>query len=292
MPAERIVTLLPSATEIVCELGLKDKLVGVTHECDYPAGVEALPHVTSSAIAPGLSSGDIDQAVRSHLTEQTALYSIDESLLTSLAPDLIVTQALCEVCAVSENDVLAVMQRLPASTKLVNLEPMTLGEVFDTVLLVGECSGYPERASRYVSDLKARVSTICEKTSQIPPANRPTVGFLEWLDPLFNAGHWTPEIIEMAGGVDAFGNKHQPSTTMADDKLFESDPDVLIVALCGFDEARARADLEAFSARVPWHDLKAVKQDRVHILDGNALFSRPGPRLVDSLEILTNLLHP
>lgn len=292
MPAERIVTLLPSATEIVCELGLQDKLVGVTHECDYPAGVEALPHVTRSAIAPGLSSGEIDQAVRSHLTEQTALYSIDEPLLTSLAPDLIVTQALCEVCAVSENDVLAVMQRLPASTRLVNLEPMTLGEVFDTVLLVGESAGYPDRATRYVTDLKARVSAVCEKTSRIPAADRPTVGFLEWLDPLFNAGHWTPEIIEMAGGVDAFGNKHQPSATMADDKLFESDPDVLIVALCGFDEARAHADLEAFSERVPWQDLKAVQAGRVHILDGNALFSRPGPRLVDSLEILTNLLHP
>lgn len=290
--AKKIVTLLPSATEIVCELGLQKNLVGVTHECDYPPGIEALPHVTSSAIDHHATSADIDSQVREHLNTSSALYSLDAKLLQTLAPDLLVTQALCEVCAVSEDEVLAVLQSLPGTPLLINLEPMTLTEVFDTITLVGESAGCLEVAAEYRAKLEQRVTRIRTITDALTEAQKPTVGFLEWIDPLFNAGHWTPEIIEYAGGIDSFGNKHQPSTTMSDEALLEADPDVLIVALCGFDESRATSDLENLKARINYEQLRAVKNNRVHILDGNAYFSRPGPRLVESLEVLAAILHP
>jgi len=289
---ERIVTLLPSATEIVCELGLRDKLVGVTHECDYPAGIEALPHVTSSRIDHHASSNDIDRQVREHLTTNDALYSIDAPLLAALKPDLLVTQALCEVCAVSEHEVQSVLKQIPGNPTLINLEPMTLNEVFETISLVGRSAGCEDRAAEYRSALETRVRRVRDITDQIIPEARPTVGFLEWIDPLFNAGHWTPEIIEYAGGIDSFGNKHQPSQTLSDQTLIDADPDVLIVALCGFDELRSASDLDHLKARIDYDGLNAVKNNRVHILDGNGYFSRPGPRLVESLEVLAALLHP
>ena len=214
MPARRIVTLLPSATEIVCELGLRDRIVGVTHECDYPPGIEQLPHVTSSIIDHHAPSQEIDTAVREHLESSSALYTLNEPLLQELAPDLIVTQALCEVCAVSEAEVLSVIGRLPGSVELVNLEPMTLTEVFDTISLVGRVADCEKLALNYRQSLEHRVQKVRDMTDGIETENKPTVGFLEWIDPLFNAGHWTPEIIEYAGGIDSFGNKHQPSQTI------------------------------------------------------------------------------
>ena len=292
MSAQRIVTLLPSATEIVCELGLRDKIVGVTHECDYPPGIDQLPHVTSSIIDHNAPSQEIDSIVRDHLASNKALYTLNEHLLMKLAPDLIVTQALCEVCAVSEDEVLSVIGRLPGSPGLVNLEPMTLNEVFDTISLVGRVAGCEAAALTYRQSLESRVHKVRSMTDKIEPRNKPTVGFLEWIDPLFNAGHWTPEIIEYAGGIDSFGNKHQPSQTISDDALVKADPDVLIVALCGFDAERATSDLKSLKARIDFGSLTAAKKGQVYVLDGNAYFSRPGPRLVDSLEILAKLLHP
>ena len=288
--AERIVTLLPSATEMVCELGLRDRLVGVTHECDFPRGVEKLPHVTRSIIDPHAPSIEIDQAVRDHLQSSSALYTLNEPLLLELAPDLIVTQALCDVCAVSENEVQQVMSRLPGNPGLINLEPMTLTEVFETIDLVGKAADVEDTARRYRSSLERRVENVRQITRGI--TDRPTVGFLEWIDPLFNGGHWTPEIIDYAGGIDSFGNLHEPSTTVPDELLLEKDPDVLIVALCGFDESRAASDLERLKARIDFASLTAARTNRVYIMDGNSYFSRPGPRLVDSLEALAALLHP
>ena len=290
-PPERIVTLLPSATEIVCELGLRDKLVGVTHECDYPGGVGELPHVTCSAIDHHTPSGEIDAAVRQHLGNHSALYSLDEQLLVELKPDLIVTQALCEVCAVSEDEVLAVIDRLPGNPRLINLEPMTLYEVLDTIQLVGEVTA-SQIVDDYLKSLNSRINRGRGLTAEIPDSEKPSVGFLEWIDPPFNAGHWTPEIIEYAGGIDSFGNKHQPSQTIDYRQIEAADPDVLIIALCGFDENRARIDLEILKKRLNFSELTAVRNDAVHIIDGNSYFSRPGPRLVDSLEILFNLFHP
>ena len=288
----RIVTLLPSATEIVCELGLRDQLVGVTHECDYPLGVEKLPHVTSSAINHHAPSGEIDQAVRQHLDDNSALYHLDEALLQALKPDLIVTQALCDVCAVSETEVLAMLDRLPGNPALINLEPMTLGEVFDTISLVGRAANCVATAEKYRKDLQRRVDRIRSATDVLRLDEKPTVGFLEWIDPPFNAGHWTPELIEYAGGIDSFGNKHQPSETMSYQVLMENDPDFLIIALCGFSRERASQDLPILQAVPGYQALRAVQNNQVHVLDGNAYFSRPGPRLVDSLEVLFKILHP
>ncbi len=287
-----IVTLLPSATEIVCALGLADQIVGVTHECDYPAGVEQRPHVTRSTISPDASSGEIDAAVRSTLASNQVLYELDESRLRELAPDIIVSQSLCDVCAVSDQAVQRVIQRLPKTPMLLNLTPMTLGEVFDTILQVGAATGEKQRAADHLESLIQRVDRIRVITDRLPHEDKPTVGFIEWTDPLFNGGHWTPELIEIAGGIDSFGNKHAPSESISDERLLESDPEVLIVAPCGFDEHRAQGDLEALKQRVDFNQLKAYRNGRVHILDGNSTFSRPGPRLVDSLEILFKLLHP
>lgn len=292
MSSRRIVTLLPSATEIVCALGLEDQLVGVTHECDYPEAVKTLPHVTRSVIQQSMSSAEIDGAVREHLETHQALYSLDVPLLNKLAPDLVVTQALCDVCAVSEHEVLGALSQLDKPAGLINLEPMTLGEVFDTISLLGEQVGISEQAAKYRNSLEQRVNRVREVTAQLGQADKPTVGFIEWADPLFNGGHWTPELIEYAGGLDSFGNKHEASTTIADERLLEADPDVLIVALCGFDEARAKQELVELKDRIDFTQLKAEQQGRVHVLDGNSYFSRPGPRLVDALEILLKLLHP
>ena len=200
MVADRIVTLLPSATEIVCGLGLRERLVGVTHECDYPTNVHNLPRVTRSAININASSRDIDTGVREHLQTSNALYTIDVPLLVSLRPDLLVTQALCDVCAVSESDVLDALSGLPGEPELINLEPMTLAEVFDTIRLVGSAAGCSELAKTYVRSLSERVDEVRQAAAEI--RQKPRVGFLEWVDPLFNGGHWTPELIEYAGGID------------------------------------------------------------------------------------------
>ena len=290
LPVDRIVTLLPSATEIVCGLGLRDRLVGVTHECDYPASVQELPGVTRSSIDVDLSSSEIDSAVRKHLQTKSALYSIDKALLVSLRPELLITQALCNVCAVSETDVLEVVSELPGEPTLINLEPNTLREVFDTINLVGRAVGCVARAKSYVTSLDERVNKVREAARLI--STKPRVGFLEWLDPPFNGGHWTPELIEYAGGVDCFGNKHEPSQTIDHKTILAADPDVLIISLCGFDEIRARQELEAVKHQFDYTSLSAVRNDRVHVVDGNSYFSRPGPRLVDALELLFNLLHP
>ena len=283
-------TLLPSATEIVCGLGLRERLVGVTHECDYPTNVHNLPRVTRSAIDINASSQDIDAAVREHLQTNKALYTIDVPLLASLRPDLLVTQALCDVCAVSESDVLEALSELPGEPELINLEPMTLAEVFETIILVGSAAGCSEIAKIYVRSLSGRVDEVRQAAAEI--RQKPRVGFLEWVDPLFNGGHWTPELIEYAGGIDCFGNKHQPSRRIDHATISDADPDVLILALCGFDETRARQELEVFKQQLDFRALRAAKSGSVYVLDGNSYFSRPGPRLVDALELLFKLLHP
>ena len=290
MAADRIVTLLPSATEIVCGLGLRERLVGVTHECDYPTNVHNLPRVTRSAIDINASSQDIDAAVREHLQTNKALYTIDVPLLASLRPDLLVTQALCDVCAVSESDVLEALSELPGEPELINLEPMTLAEVFETIILVGSAAGCSEIAKIYVRSLSGRVDEVRQAAAEI--RQKPRVGFLEWVDPPFNGGHWTPELIEYAGGIDCFGSKHQPSRRIDHATISDADPDVLILAPCGFDETRARQELEVFKQQLDFRALRAAKSGRVYVLDGNSYFSRPGPRLVDALELLFKLLHP
>lgn len=288
----RIVSLLPSATEIVCALGLGKDLVGVTHECDYPPAVKELPKVTRTHIPHDASSREIDALVREQLQTQQALYSLDMPTLERLRPDLLITQALCDVCAVAEAEVSAAACSLPSHPRVLNLEPMSLEDVFGTLLLVGEATGCEERAREVVEGLQARVAAVRERSAAIPGDERPRVAFLEWLDPLFNGGHWNPALIDLAGGTDVLGNADQPSRTVAWEELVRAQPDVVFIACCGFTAERALQDLPALRRQPGWEAVPAVRAGRVHVTDGNAYFSRPGPRLVDGLEILAHALHP
>ena len=288
----RIVSLLPSATEIVCSIGLRPNLVGVSHECDYPASVQDLPVVTQSLIDGSLPSADIDALVRERLQTEKALYSLKFDVLENLRPDLIVTQALCDVCAVSGAEVESASFKLPGQPKVVNLEPSSLEEVFETVELVGSATGHQEPARKTVSALRQRVAHIQEQSEKILVENRPRVAVLEWLHPLFNAGHWTPQLVDFAGGIDCLGNPFEPSVKIELHQLEESDPDVILVALCGFDTERSMQDVVQMRSKPEWSALRAVRNNNVFVTDGNSYFSRSGPRLVDSLEILAHLLHP
>ena len=288
----RIVSLLPSATEIIAEIGLADQLVGVSHECDYPEQVSKLPAVTRTIIDSSLSCAEIDRKVREQLQTDKALYHLNIELLEQLKPDLIVTQALCDVCAVAADEVEAAACALPGNPEVLNMEPMSLSEVFATMAMVGTATQTTVMAEKRIAALKARVDTVRARSRQVVERDRPRVAFLEWVDPLFNAGHWTPELVEMAGGSDCLGARHQPSHTVTAEQLMASDPDVLFVAQCGFKEPRTEQDLPLLAELPGWSELKCVQNHRLYYTDGNAYFSRPGPRLVDSLELMANTLHP
>ena len=288
----KIVSLLPSATEIICSLGLREHLVGVTHECDYPESVKGLPVVTQTLIPKGLSSGEIDAVVRSQLQTSNALYSLNMDVLEELQPDFIITQALCDVCAVAVDEVEAAACSLPGNPTVINLEPMSLADLYDTIVLVGEKTGYQQQSQHTVDQLKQRAATVVARSQNIPKADKPRVAFLEWIDPPFNAGHWTPEIIEMAGGIDCLGNKHAPSETTSWKKIAEVKPDLLFIALCGFNLERTQQDLALLADNPYWQQLPCVHTGELYMTDGNFYFSRPGPRLIDSLEIMAHTLHP
>ncbi len=285
----RVVSLLPSATEIVCALGLGENLVGVTHECDFPPFVADLPRVTHTLIPHDAPSREIDALVRERLKTQRALYTLDMPTLERLAPDLIVTQALCDVCAVAEAEVTAAACSLPGRPKVINLEPMSLGEVLDTLVAVGAAAGVPDRAEAVVSDLRRRIDTVAARSTSV---TRPRVVLLEWLDPPFSCGHWSPELVRLAGGDEVLGRARHPSRTLKWEEVVVAQPDVLVIACCGFSRERTLDDLPGLASRPGWAELPAVRSGRVFITDGNAYFSRPGPRLVDSLEILAHVLHP
>lgn len=288
----KIVTLLPSATEIVCALGLRDALAGVSHECDWPPSVVGLPVLTRSRIPPGLPSVEIDRIVTAQLQEEVALYSLEIERLREIAPDLIVTQALCDVCAVSGNEVARAIGSLPGEPQVVNLEPTCLGDVLQTLRDVASAAGCAARGESAAGALQARIDAVAARSAGIPPAARPRVAALDWLDPLFSGGHWTPEIIALAGGEPCFGPAGEPSRRVDWEAFVAARPDVVLIALCGFDEARTLEDARGFLEDPRWRAFAAGSAPRVLQLDGNAYFSRPGPRLVDSLEILAHALHP
>jgi iron complex transport system substrate-binding protein len=286
----RIVSLLPSATEIVCALGLESSLVGVTHECDFPATVAALPKVTRTLIPHDAASADIDALVRERLKTQQALYTLDLPTLRALAPDLIVTQALCDVCAVADAEVREAACALPGPPHVVNLEPICLEDVFACLGMVAEAAGVAARGRDVVAALRARVAVVVARAARVQPS--PTVGLLEWIDPPFSSGHWTPELIALAGGRPVLGTAAQRSRSIAWDDVRTADPGVLLIACCGFDVARTRRDLPILHRQPGFDALTAVRTGRVYVTDGNAYFSRPGPRLVDSLEILAHAIAP
>jgi iron complex transport system substrate-binding protein len=287
----RIVSLLPSATEILFALGLVDEVVAVTHECDFPPAARAKPHITRSLLAPELSSGEIDAAVSSQLSSDAhSLYTIDREQLARLDPDLIVTQALCEVCAVDYDAVLDAVKALPRRPALLNLEPTTLRDMLDDIVRVGEATGRQDAAARLVAQLGERIERVKATVARV--AARPRVGFLEWIDPPFNGGHWNPELVELAGGEDGLGRKGEDAVRIAWERVRLYAPEVLVISCCGFTAERARQDLPLLEAQPGYAELPAVKNGRVHVVDGNAYFSRPGPRLVDSLELLARFVHP
>jgi iron complex transport system substrate-binding protein len=286
----RIVSLLPSATEIVCALGLESALVGVTHECDAPGAVAHLPKVTRTLIPHDAASAEIDALVRERLKSQAALYTLDLPTLEALRPDLIVTQALCDVCAVAEAEVSAAACTLPGNPRVVNLEPTCLDDVFACLGLVADAAGVPERGREAIAALRARVAGVAARAAAMTA--RPTVGVLEWIDPPFSSGHWTPELIALAGGRAVLGTAGTRSHTLTWDAVREADPEVLLIACCGFDVARTRRDLPILEAQPGFGDLRSVRAGRLFVTDGNAYFSRPGPRLVDSLEILAHAIAP
>lgn len=286
----RIVSLLPSSTEIICALGLTDQLAGVTHECDFPAFVQGLPKVTRTLIPAEASSAEIDQLVRERLRSDRALYTLDMPTLEALRPDLIVTQALCDVCAVAEDEVRAAACLLPGGPQVINLEPETLSEVFDAIRLVAEAAGVERMGAELIRRLQARTRAVASRTAILP--HRPRVALLEWLDPPFSAGHWSPELVRLAGGVEGLGREGRPSRTLRWDEVIAWQPEVLFISCCGFSVARTLQDVPALQSVAGWADLPAVRAGRVYVTDGSSYFSRPGPRLVDSLEILAHTMHP
>ena len=286
----RIVSLLPSATEIVCALGLREQLVGVTHECDYPPDVLSLPKVTRTLIPKDAASDEIDAMVREQLRTASALYSLDMDVLRTLSPDVIVTQALCNVCAVAEQEVCAAADALPGRPAVINLEPQTLREVIDSVRTVGKALGVGEAGDRAADVLERRVSLVGRRSRML--RRPPRVALLEWLAPPFSSGHWNPELVRLAGGMEVLGREGQPSQTLSWEGVVEAAPEIVVVSCCGFDVERTLKDVELLSGNDLWSQIPAVRAGRTYVVDGSQYFSRPGPRLVDSLEILAHIVHP
>lgn len=286
----RVVSLLPSATEIVHLVGAGDALVGVTHECDYPAGVEALPRLTSTPIDHQLmTSAEIDAAIEEHLTDAGSIYSLDVKLLEELKPDLILTQGICDVCAVSLGIVEREAARLPKTPRVLSMNPVSLDGVLDVTVEVGDAVGRGAEARTKVAALRERLTRVEETVAGLP---RPRVGCIEWLDPPFSAGHWVPEMVRFAGGEELFAEAGKPSGRLAWREVFEAAPEVLVLMPCGFDAARAAREARVLPGLPGWFDLPAVKGGRVWAVDANSHFSRPAPRLVEGVEILARLLHP
>ncbi len=287
----RVVSLIASSTEIVCALGLEKSLVGRSHECDYPKTVTRLPVCTEPLIDPSRSSIEIDRQVKDVLRDALSVYRVDRGVLESLQPDVIITQSQCEVCAVSLRDVEGALAGwLDSRPRVVSLEPMGLADVWTDIRTVAGALGVPERGMSLVEHLQRRVAAIAERARALP--TRPTVACIEWIEPLMAAGNWVPELVVLAGGVNLFGEAGKHSPWMTWEALRHADPDVIVVMPCGFDIPRTLEELPALTRNPEWCSLHAVKQGRVYVTDGNQYFNRPGPRLVESLEILAELFHP
>lgn len=291
MAASTIVSLLPSATEIVCALGLQDRLVGVTHECDHPPGVAGKPALTASRIAhQTMSSVEIDHAVRSQLDGHGSIYDLDETRLRELAPDLILTQELCEVCAVSYRIVEQAARRLDTGATVVSLEPDTISDILANIRTVGELTGTQGEADGVVGQLTARLDTLKRGSAEL--AHRPRTLVLEWLEPPFAPGHWVPEQVAAAGGEASFGAAGAASRTTTAEEIAAYAPEVVVLAPCGFTIADTVRQLPRASLPAGWAQLPAVRNGAVWAVDATSYFSRPGPRVVDGAEILGRILHP
>jgi iron complex transport system substrate-binding protein len=280
----RIVSLVPHATELLFALGLGPDVVAVTHECDFPPQALALPRITRDALPGGLEAAEIDAQVRERTLRGEAIYELDRAALAALAPELIVTQALCPVCAVSYDEVAEIAAELPSRPRVIALDPKTLGETLADVRTLAEASGRRDRGVELVGEAAARIDRVRLAVRSAP---RPRVAAIEWLDPLYIAGHWTPQLIELAGGIDVLGGPGEPSQTLAWETLAAAGPEIAVVMPCGYDAPRACAEAAAHVA-----ELRSLQARRIVAVDASAYFSRPGPRLIDGLELLAHILHP
>lgn len=287
----RIVSLLPAATEIAAALGLMDDLVGVSHECDFPAEASKRPRVTHCAVDnAGLTSKEVDEWVRRALRDNGTIYTIDEPLVRKLRPDVILTQKLCDVCAVGYGTVARLAETLPGPPRIVNLEPSSLADIFENIREVAAACGVAERAEGEIANLSGRVAAVRERAAEI--ADRPRCFLMEWVDPPFCSGHWGPELIEIAGGYDPLGRKHQPSAQIDWQQVLDARPDIIVLALCGYDVDLARRDYELLRRFPGFDSLPAAREEEIYLVNASAYFARPGPRIVDSLELLAGILHP
>lgn len=286
----KICSLLPSATEILYTLDLGEEIVAVTHECDYPPEAASKPQITESIIDhERLSSLDIDHRVAASVGRHGSIYRLKEDLLEALQPDLIVTQELCEVCAVSYSEVKQAARVFEGKTRIISLEPNTLDEMLDTILLVGEITGRLELARQRVHELRSRLNKVGDHVMGRP---RPRVYSMEWLDPAYSGGHWVPEMVQIAGGQELLGQAGKKSQRITPEQVIAAQPEVIVLMPCGFTLERT---IEEYS-RTPmfdgWKDLPAIRNNQLYAVNGSAYFNRSGPRLVDGVEILAAILHP
>lgn len=287
---QRIVSLIASSTEIVCALGLEEQLVGRSHECDYPPSVKRLPVCTRPKFPTEGTSYEIDQRVKAVLQQALSVYQVDAGLLRQFEPSHIITQTQCQVCAVSLKDVeQAVCELVDSKPTIVSLEPNALADVWADIQRVADALGVPERGQQLIQELQSRMVRIANKAKRVKA--QPRVACIGWIEPLMASGNWMPELVEMAGGVNLFGEAGKHSPWFSWKELRRKDPDVILTLPCGFDIERTREELPALMRKPGWSDLKAVRERRVYVLDGNQYFNRPGPRLVESLEILAEILH-
>jgi iron complex transport system substrate-binding protein len=286
----RICSLLPSATEIAYAIGLGDSIVGVSHECDFPADAASKPSLLRTRVDPQAAPAEIDRQVTEIIQRGESIYAVDAEMLGALAPDLILTQDLCHVCAASPDDLATALTRFPQQPRVLALTPRCLDEVWDDVVRVGQATGHERQAADLATSLKHRVSEIAAVAAGAK--SRPRVLCLEWLDPYFVGGHWVPEMVERAGGEDLLGRMREPSFKVSEEQIAKSRADLIVVMPCGYDTARAAAECNAVPFPESWRDLPALRNRRAYATNANAYFSRPGPRLADGVAVLAHLIHP
>ena len=287
----RVASLLPSSTEIACAVGARSQLVARSHECDFPADVASLPPLTSARIDPEVPSFEIDRDVRALLAQGLSIYNVDAEQLRELAPEVILTQTLCEVCAITPRDLeQALADWTGVAPQLVSLEPLRLEDVWADIERVGTTLGLAREGQQLADALRARVESLAEQIAGV--AERPSVATLEWINPLMAAGNWMPELVELAGGRNLFGLAGEHSPWLEWEALQKSDPELLLVLPCGFGLDRTRAELGPLLERTGFAELDCARSGRIYLLEGNQFFNRPGPRLAESLEILCEVLHP
>jgi iron complex transport system substrate-binding protein len=288
----RIVSLLPSATEILFALGFDREIVGVSHECDFPAQARTKRVVIHSRIPPNTPPAEIDRLVRDFVSRGESLYAVDAEALEELQPDLVITQDLCHVCAASPDDLATALARFENRPEVLCLNPQDLTDVWRDILWVGEETAHGPAAEALVKQIGERLGALEQQLKGVGPADRPRVAFLEWLQPFYVGGHWVPEMIHRAGGEDVFGSPRTPSYRIKPKDVIDAAPDVLLVACCGYDADQARTECQCLPLPRAWDDIPAVRENRVYALEANSYFSRPGPRLITGIEALAKVFHP